>query len=96
MKKDMFSFTAAIVGIMAPLFLFAAIEMMNGRLDYIFLISSLSLYGVSIVCTIIALKRKEKNRIKYFPFVTLIPIALYQLLIIFAYKLLEFINGLIF
>ncbi|MGG0845283.1 hypothetical protein [Peribacillus simplex] len=90
MKKDIFSFTAAIVGIMAPLF-----YLLQSKRN-IFLISSLSLYGASIVCTIIALKRKEKNRIKYFPFVTLIPIALYQLLIIFAYKLLEFINGLIF
>ncbi|MFJ7512519.1 hypothetical protein ACIQW7_24170 [Peribacillus simplex] len=72
MKKDMFSFTSAIVGIMAPLFFFAALE------SDIFLISSLILYGVSIVCTIIAVIRKEKNKIKYILFFTLIPIALYQ------------------
>ncbi|MFE4706868.1 hypothetical protein [Peribacillus simplex] len=91
MKKNMFSFTSAIVGVMAPLLLFAAIEII--KFSDILLISSLSLYGVSIVCTIIAVKRKEKNKIKYIPLITLIPFTSYQLLILFVYSLGKFING---
>ncbi|MDM5286370.1 hypothetical protein QUF85_24080 [Peribacillus frigoritolerans] len=91
MKKNMFSFTSAIVGVMAPLLLFAAIEII--KFSDILLISSLSLYGVSIVCTIIAVKRKEKNKIKYIPLITFIPITLYQILILLVYSLGKFING---
>ncbi|MED3912877.1 hypothetical protein FQP34_27320 [Peribacillus simplex] len=91
MKKNMFSFTSAIVGVMAPLLLFAAIEII--KFSDILLISSLSLYGVSIVCTIIAVKRKEKNKIKYIPLISLIPFTLYQLLILLVYSLGKFING---
>ncbi|MFE4243800.1 hypothetical protein [Peribacillus butanolivorans] len=93
MKKNMFSFTSAIVGVMAPLLFFAAIEIIDYKLSDILLISSLSLYGVSIVCTIIAVKRKEKNKIKYIPLITLIPFTLYQLLILLVYSLGKFING---
>ncbi len=91
MKKNMFSFTSAMVGVMAPLLLFAAIEII--KFSDILLISSLSLYGVSIVCTIIAVKRKEKNKIKYIPLISLIPFTLYQLLILLVYSLGKFING---
>lgn len=91
MKKNMFSFTSAIVGVMAPLLLFAAIEII--KFSDILLISSLSLYGVSIVCTIIAVKRKEKNKTKYIPLISLIPFTLYQLLILLVYSLGKFING---
>ncbi|MGW6302478.1 hypothetical protein [Peribacillus butanolivorans] len=91
MKKNMFSFTSAIVGVMAPLLLFAAIEII--KLSDILLISSLSLYGVSIVCTIIAVKRKEQDKMKYIPFLTLIPFTLYQLLILLVFSLGKFING---
>lgn len=74
MKKNMFSFTSAIVGVMAPLLLFVAIEVI--KFSDILLISSLSLYGVSIICTIFAVIRKEQHKMKYIPFLTLIPITL--------------------
>ncbi|HWL23846.1 MAG TPA: hypothetical protein VNR38_08885 [Ureibacillus sp.] len=60
LKKDMFSFTSAIVGVMASLFLFVGFEIMDNKLSNILLIDTLSLYGIFIVCKIIAVKRKEK------------------------------------
>ncbi|MED3788872.1 hypothetical protein P4576_16860 [Peribacillus frigoritolerans] len=90
MKKNMFSFTSAVVGVMAPLILFVAIEII--MFSDILLISSLSLYGVSIICTIIAVIRKEQHKMKYIPFLTLIPFTLYQLLILLVYSLGKFIN----
>lgn len=92
MKNNIFSFTSAIVGVMAPLLLFAAIEIIDYKVSDILLISSLSLYGVSIVCTIIVVKRKEKNKIKYIPLIILIPFTLYLLLILLVYSLGKFIN----
>ncbi|WP_177201391.1 hypothetical protein [Bacillus sp. OV322] len=91
MKKNMFSFTSAVVGVVAPFLLFVAIDIME--FGDILLYISLSLYGVSIICTIIAVVRKEQDKMKYIPFFTLIPLTLYQLLLLLIYSLMKFING---